>query len=384
MREKGEHLSVVRRKGTDRWYLRGTIRGKSVFESTGTSDRRAAEEIRIKTEARLLDETIHGKKHTATFGEAAHGFIASGGSRRYLYDVRPSGEQTGILMHLAGRKLASITQEEIDRLANRLYPTALRDTKVRQFYAPFRAVWNFAAMEGWADHKKWRLPKRPKGTNVQELKRYRSGSAPTSYEHAARFVGAMSPGPAMLMTALFFTGMRPIELFLLEADMVNVPERWITLRTSKIGEGRGIPIHELLVPLFESLCKRGGAVFRKPRGEPYPILDNAGGQLKSAINGARRRTGIRDISPYTARHTASTQLVVNGVHPYVKDQILGHAVDDMSRRYTHVPQKPLIDAINTLPSAGWGEFWWWEDPLGLSGKLVPGTGARNDLTEKRA
>jgi hypothetical protein len=36
----------------------------------------------------------------------------------------------------------------------------------------------------------------------------------------------------------------------------------------------------------------------------------------------------------------STQLVVEGVHPHKKDQILGHAADDMSRHYTHVPQAP--------------------------------------------
>lgn len=219
---------------------------------------------------------------------------------------------------------------------------------------------------------------------MQELKRYRSGSAPTSYDHAARFVAAMSPAPAMLMTALFFTGMRPIELLLLEADMVNVPDRWIVLTKTKTGEPRGIPIHELLVPLFESLCSGGGAVFRTPRGEPYPIVENAGGQLKSAINGARRRTGIRDISPYTARHTVSTQMVVNGVHPYVKDQILGHAVDDMSRRYTHVPQKPLIEAINTLPVPDmWRELPWWADPLAWRHRLAEGTGRRTDLEGKK-
>ena len=56
------------------------------------------------------------------------------------------------------------------------------------------------------------------------------------------------------------------------------------------------------------------------------------------------------MAPYTARHTVSTQLVVEGVHPHKKDQILGHAADDMSRHYTHVPQAPLIEAINKLPT----------------------------------
>ncbi|MNL14313.1 hypothetical protein D3C87_1352480 [compost metagenome] len=63
--------------------------------------------------------------------------------------------------------------------------------------------------------------------------------------------------------------------------------------------------------------------------------------------------------------------MINGVHPHIKDQILGHAVDDMSRHYTHVPQAPLIEAINTLPVPQvWKDMWWWADPLGFSCRHV--------------
>lgn len=102
--------------------------------------------------------------------------------------------------------------------------------------------------------------------------------------------------------------------------------------------------------------------------------------MKSAILGARRRSKVQGISPYTARHTVSTQLVVNGVHSHIKDQILGHAVDDMSRHYTNVPQKPLIDAINALPVPdAWRALEWWVDPNMWTKRLVKGTGKRNDL-----
>lgn len=105
--------------------------------------------------------------------------------------------------------------------------------------------------------------------------------------------------------------------------------------------------------------------------------DGGGGQLKSAITGARKRSGIYDVSPYTARHSVSTQLVVNGVHPHIKDQILGHAADDMSRHYTHVPQAPLVEAINTLPvPAAWRALPWVADPIRWAGLLAEGTGRR--------
>jgi integrase/recombinase XerD len=177
----------------------------------------------------------------------------------------------------------------------------------------------------------------------------RQPTRPVSYERAAQFVLAMSPGPAMFMTALFYTGMRPIELFGLGDESVDIQKRWIVLASSKTGEPRGIPIHEFLVPLFASLVERGGIIFRTPRGEPYPLTEDVGGQLKTAINGARRRSGVTDVSPYTARHTVSTQLVINGVHSHIKDQILGHAIDDMSRHYTHVPQGPLMKPLTPCP-----------------------------------
>lgn len=41
-------LRVTRRKGTENLYLRGTSYGVTVYESTGTSERSAAEAIRIK------------------------------------------------------------------------------------------------------------------------------------------------------------------------------------------------------------------------------------------------------------------------------------------------------------------------------------------------
>jgi integrase/recombinase XerD len=339
-------LRLVKRNGSDHWYIRGTVRQQSVFESTGTDDKKAAEDIRIQRAARLLSDSIHGKESSITFFEAAVSYMAAGGSPRFLGE-EVDGKWTGLLGHFETKTLRTITQNDLDAAADKLYPNTQHDTRNRQCYTPFIAVWNHSLPDS---PKKWKRPRKPKGTNVKfMLKKERAGTKPTTYERASQFVLAMSPAPAMLMTAFFYTGMRPIELFTLEDYQVNVRDRWIVLEASKTGEPRGVPMHEVLVPLFTGLCDRGGFLFRTPRGERYEPKDDGGGQMKTAINGARRRSGIRDIAPYTGRHTVSTQLVVNGVHAHIKDQILGHAVDDMSRHYTNVPQQPLSAAINTLP-----------------------------------
>lgn len=369
-------LKLTRRKGSDNWYVRGTVRGQGVFESTGTCDAKIADQIRIKIEARLLAESVHGRKALITFEEAADAYIAAGGSSRFLIKVSPQGKVTGVAAHFRGKLLKNIGQNDLDLAARILFPNASAETRNRQCYTPFIAVWNNAVVNQWAEPRQWRRPRKPKGTNITILKRDRAGTKPVAYDRAVQFVSAMTPATAQIMTALFYSGMRPIEIFTLEAADINIEGRWITLDRSKTGEARGVPIHEFLVPLYAALAKRGGILFRSHKGEPYPPTEEFGGQISSAITGARNRLAkkgiiIRDIAPYTARHTVSTQLVINGVHHHIKDQILGHAVDDMSRYYTQVPQQQLIEAINTLPvPPTWRSLEWWADPAYWSRRLI--------------
>ncbi|RJG46554.1 tyrosine-type recombinase/integrase [Mesorhizobium sp. DCY119] len=386
---------LTKRPGSDNWYIRGTnSAGRPVFRSTKTKDEATAKALLVQYQARVLVEKVHGPVATTTFDEAARAYIKDGGDQTYLLRQDREGRRHGLMPHFGDAKLASITQDDLDKAATALCrPGASRETLIRNVYTPFIAVWNFASSEvrKMAAPKKWQRPRKAKGTNVLRIAgTKRSGTRPVDYNRAAQFVANMSPAPAMVMTALFFTGLRPIELFALESSEVNVAGRWLVLHSTKTGEPRGVPIHEFLAPLFESLLKRGDLendprIFRTHKGEAYRPTEDGGGQLKTAIIGARRRSGILDISPYTARHSVSTGLVIAGVHPHIKDQILGHAADNMSRHYTNVPQAPLIEAINKLPVPdAWQALPWWQDPLAWSAKLVEGTGARNDLKEKRA
>lgn len=369
-------LKLVKRPPSPNWYLQGSIRGIHVHESTKTDNDEAAETIRILRERELLDESIFGKKLNVTFGEAADAYLAKGGSTRFLGPLRK---------HFGNNKLRKITQNDVDVAARLLRPGVAPETLNRQIYTPFIAVWNRACKNDQAEVRLWERPHRPKGTKHRRAVT-RSGSRPVDYERAALFVAHMAPASAMAMTAMFYTGVRPVELFSIEPDDVDVAGRWIVIATSKTGEPRGVPMHEVLVPLLEALKSRKPdkfkPLFRNHRGKPYPLFDDRGGQMKGAIRCARERLevageAIMNVSPYTARHTVSTQLVMNGIHPHIKDQILGHSVDDMSRNYTNVPQAPLIAAINTLPvPQAWLDMTWWSDPLSAA-RLQFGRGARS-------
>ncbi len=60
----------VYKRGAVYW-LRGTVRGQAVHETTGTADAKRAEAARVKREAEVWDRAVHGAKAVATFHEAA-------------------------------------------------------------------------------------------------------------------------------------------------------------------------------------------------------------------------------------------------------------------------------------------------------------------------
>ena len=357
-------LSLTDRNGI--FYIRGTVLGRAVRESTKTRKRDWAVRILRRREAEIAEEVIEGSR-PKSFNECAESYVECGGSTRFLEPLR---------RHLGERLLEKLVPVDLDGAAKALYPVAARATLIRQCYIPFIAVWNHAARQHWVEPRSWPKPRKPKGTSVV-ARTTRRGSVATTYDRAAEFVRWMSPAPAYVMTGLFYTGMRPIELFALDFDAgdINVDGRWIVVRSSKIGEPRGVPMHEFLVPLFSALQKRGGRVFRTYKGEPYPLNDDpderSGGQMQTAIDAAGRRSGIKDIVPYTARHTVSTQLVLERVDKFTKDDILGHRVTDTSSNYTHIPQAPLIEAINRLPvPERWRDMDWWVDPLWYARKSI--------------
>jgi hypothetical protein len=143
-------LKLVKRAKSPNWIIRGTLRGVRVEGSTGTTEKRAAEEIRAKREAEILTESVYGKAVTMTFAHAAHSFLQEGRSRRF---VAP------LLEHFGTTPLRHIGQEAIDRAASKLHPKASNATRNRQVYTPVCAILQHAARKGWCPRPVFSRPK---------------------------------------------------------------------------------------------------------------------------------------------------------------------------------------------------------------------------------
>jgi integrase len=72
-------------------------------------------------------------------------------------------------------------------------------------------------------------------------------------------------------------------------------------------------------------------------------------------NALSKAAGIRRVRVHSARHTATTLLLAQGVDQRVVMEILGHSQISMTSRYAHLLPQVMSDAAERIGQALWGE-----------------------------
>lgn len=216
-------LRLTKQKGSPNWYIRGTVKGRRIYESSGTSDRGRAEELRIKIEKETFDALALGKHPPCTFSQAVGCYIDSGGSeKRHLKKL---------VMHFKDTPLKDIGQAEINAAAAVLFPNAKASTVNRQLISPFIAVARAAV--------KAELPgavQRP----IERRKVQKPVVTPATDEHIEKLLPHCSEGLQALIILMTYTGLRTGEaLRLTEGDVKN---GYVQIGKTKNGEPRMAPV----------------------------------------------------------------------------------------------------------------------------------------------
>lgn len=282
-------LKLTRRNGTGNYYLRGNVAGSNIYRSTGTSDRQAAENIRIRTEAQILERASLGRKATVTFAEAALNYMQSGGETRFL---------SPILKHFGpDTRLAEIDNAAVNTAAAKIYPDAKPATINRQLITPISAILTMAAEDGLCD---WRKLRRRKVTDKK-----------TRWLTPEEFDRLASELDAHLVPIIGFmigTGARVRETLTLQAATLYLPQGQALLTDTKNGLPRMVRIPGRAVEMIETrTLPEMGTVFTTNKGLPYAIKDNTGGQIRRGFNKARDAAKLGpEVTPHTIRHTWAT------------------------------------------------------------------------------
>lgn len=124
------------KKRGDIWHYSFTVDGKRYRETSGTGDKRLAEDIAIKHEDRVRRAAVHGQEAILTFPEAV---------AEYLNDGKDGRFTAPLIRHFRKWKVKDITGPEIRKAAKVLYPDAQPATWNRQVVTPMRAIINHVA-----------------------------------------------------------------------------------------------------------------------------------------------------------------------------------------------------------------------------------------------
>lgn len=330
-------LKLVRRDGSPFWYIRGTVRGASIFESTGLDNEEQAEEARALREAELIRASVHGDKAVRTFAEAVASYLEAGGEATHLEPL---------LKRLGRLPLAKIGQAAIDAAAAALKPGASPATLNRQIYTPAAAVLHHAARKQWCDKPVIARPAQPKG-RVRWI----------THDEAERLIeaaGHLRP----LVVFLLSTGARIGEALSLDWRNVDLERGHVQLLDTKNGTDRGVPLHPRAVAELEALPHRKGAVFRRhyggvrwngtvrPVGDPYADREGeGGGQVKTAWGSMLKRAGLENFTPHDCRHTWATWHYMANRDLGALMELGGWKSPDMVMRYAHVNTDHLRDGV---------------------------------------
>jgi integrase len=306
-------------------------------QSTGTGNRRKAEQIEAQFKEELNDEQFQIIKAdpNLTFKELAAQFIASGSVRpSHLYHLK------FLLPYFAEFPVLRMTKslaEEFRKSRCRENPK-IKDATVNRDLSALRRVLYWGLDEQI-------IPANPLARLKMARERRTRRQVLSVAEEFSLLGAAKDHLYAMTLLALD-TGMRRGEITGERWEDIDFSQKVLYVTRSKTpeGESREIP---LTARLYEYLKSR-----RRDEGFVIDYKDHVVRIVKRSWKTALRNAGVRHVRFHDLRHTFNTRLMEAGVLQEVRMELMGHSPGNkVHATYTHVELPTKRDAIRKLE--GW-------------------------------
>jgi len=377
------HIFKLRKQGRELpfWWVRYSINGKRHRESTGSTDRRAAEKLLAKREAEVdRDLFVEPSAKRTTFGELATAFLKHYSSNRLRSERRAKTSVKNLAAHfgatwdakkgawVGGMRALAITTARIKEYSQEREAEGAANATINLELAALGKMFSLAVQTE-------RLLRRP---HIEKLK---VSNARKGFFEESDFRGLVAELPDYLRPVVEFaylTGWRiPSEVLTLTWAQVDWEAKVVRLEpgTTKNGRGREFPFGTY--PALEALlvAQRDGAktlgrivphVFHR-NGEPllagskgpfrkawHAALDRAAHEGEGALRQVVRPQLLGRI-PHDLRRTAVRNFESAGLSRSVAMSLTGHETEAVYRRYAiadKVAQREGVAKLAALHGAG--------------------------------
>lgn len=240
----------------------------------------------------------------------------------------------GKLEAIADRAMDAITitdlQSAVDGKAQTYYPA--KDMKTLLSHLFKRAVAEGHARTNLADFI--RLP----SLDEKEMQPFAETELKKLWD--AYGAGDHVVGFILLMV---YSGMMPGELLTLKGDMVDFEKCEIVGCGLKTKKRKVTPIvfPDMVAPVVHDLISRSKSA------QGYVVGMNKDHFYKE-YHAALQRAGVRDLPPYSCRHTTATALALGNIAPSVIQEVMRHTKFSTTQRYIHPDSEAARKAVNSL------------------------------------
>lgn len=168
-------------------------------------------------------------------------------------------------------------------------------------------------------------------------------STPFTSEEVQKIWAAYGSGNMMAasMLVMIYSGMMPGELLSLRKDMVNLEQCEIIGigKKTKIRKESALVFADCVKPVLSDLME--ASLSEK-------VICRQKDQWYKDYHEAVRAMGIRDLPPYSCRHTTGTEAARLGLNAPTIQKVMRHAKITTSQRYIHLGDDTVRDALNQM------------------------------------
>lgn len=146
---------------------------------------------------------------------------------------------------------------------------------------------------------------------------------------------------------MIYTGMMPSELLACRKDQIDLDacEIYGCGKKTKRRKEVSIIFPDFLRPVIEILMEQTSDFSRSDNDKLLPISKD---RFYRRYYAELRALDVRELPPYSCRHTFGTEAVKGQNSPEIVRQMLRHSTILTQQRYTHITQEAAREAINRL------------------------------------
>jgi integrase len=330
-------------------YLRGSIywisftdaSGKHVRETTGTSEKRKAQEYLDRRRAEAWRHSRLGEKPDRLWEEAAVRWLQENTAKKTIDEDADKIEWFN--QYFAGKRLSELTDDFIQYTVEKNLQTAksgkpISGSTKNKYYGLITSILRRANKRWkWTDH----LPSIDKHREPKGVVRY------LTPDEAKTFLNELPEHLQSVVTFALATGLRMRNVTHLRWDQVNTSDGMLFIDGDEMKSGRptGKPLNKLaLSVLLSQVGKHTERVFTY-QGKP---IDNA---HTAAFQKALKRAGIKKFRFHDLRHTWASWLLQNGADIAMVQELGDWRSAHMVKRYAHLspqhlaPTSSIIDGV---------------------------------------